>query len=172
LNGSGTAVGNSFDMVETKIIDASGALGTALDVSTQTVLKEAKIAYFKPVGDTTGGVALRGAETITGNVVPAIWIVDYCNYVNKVKTARYITKMNTLRTNSVYQGILLLLSSTVNLFTAKSGSGRLTAFSVTAPSFDKLPSSGDTITVPNGWSATYVDNIRNVQVYGTLTIPA
>jgi hypothetical protein len=172
INASGTAVGNSFDMVATGLIDASGALGTPLDVTTQAILKAAKIAYFKPVGDTTGDVALRGAETTKGDVVPAVWIVDYCNYVNKVKTARYVTKMNTFRNNAVYQGILLLMSSTINLFTAKSGSGRLTSFSVTAPSFEQLPAGGDTITVPNGWAAKYVDNVRNVNVYGQLTIPA
>ena len=169
-NGSGTSVGNSFDFVSTGVIDASGAAGTELSVATQAILKAANISYFKPIGDTTGRVALIGAKELDGSVVPAGWIVKFCNYVNKVNTAKYITKMNTYRNNNVYQGILLILSTTVNRFTEKSGSGRLSNFSVTAPPFTSLPVTGDTIVVPNAWKAKYQDNVREVQVYGQLTL--
>lgn len=172
VNGSGTAVGNSFDFVSTLLIDSSGAAGTALSVAVQETLKAANISYFKYVGEETGAVALYGAETISGTVIPADWIVKYCNYVNKVLVAKYITKMNTYRNNQTYQGILLIMSKTVNKFTASSGSGRLSNFIVTAPAFEKLPVSGSTITVPNAWTAVYVDNVRKVEVYGQLTIAA
>jgi hypothetical protein len=32
--------------------------------------------------------------------------------------------------------------------------------------------SGGVITVPNAWSATYADNVRQVTIYGTLYIAA
>ena len=169
VNGSGTYVGNSFDMVKTSTVSASGANGTYLTVTQQTALKNANIAYFKPVGDTSGYVALRGASTIKGKIVPAYWIVAYCNYINKVRVATFISTMNTFRTAVTYAGILSIMNNTVNAFV---NTGRITGYSNTAPSFAELPTAdaNDTITVPNAWSATYVDNVRTVKVYGSLTI--
>jgi len=169
VNGSGTAVGNSFDFVATTDIDASGDEGVPLSVTVQEILKAANVSYFKPVGDTTGAVVLVGAKTIAGNVVSADWIVSYCNYVNKVRVANFIARMNQFRNNNTYQGILLIMSDTVGRFTT-SGSGRLANFKVTAPPFSSLPAAGSTITVPNAWSALYLDNVRSVLVYGQLTI--
>jgi hypothetical protein len=46
--------------------------------------------------------------------------------------------------------------------------GRLDGFVITAPPFSQLPESGDQIEVPNAWEATYIDEVREVTVYGTL----
>lgn len=169
VNNSGTYVGNSFDMVKTSTVSASGANGTYLTVTQQTALKNANIAYFKPVGDTSGYVALRGASTIKGKIVPAYWIVAYANYINKVRVASYITTMNTFNNAVTYANILSIMNNTLSLFI---DSGRLTNYSNTAPSFANLPKSDSTgtITVPNAWSANFVDSVRTVRVYGTLTI--
>ena len=61
------------------------------------------------------------------------------------------------------------MNNTLSLFI---DSGSLTNYSNTAPSFANLPKSDSTgtITVPNAWSANFVDSVRTVRVYGTLTI--
>lgn len=167
INGSGTAVGNNFDYVATDSIDASGAAGAPLSIVHQDLLKGLNIAYCKYVGEPNGTAIVVGANTIKGKNVAAYWLVAYCNYVNRIYTAKYITKMGTFRNDKTYQGVLLIMSSTVQKFV---DAGRLTNFVVTAPSFDKLPAGTDTIIVPNAWKADFLDNVRTVQVYGQLTI--
>ena len=167
INNSGTAVGNNFDFVATDAINASGAAGDSLSLAIQNNLKARNISYFKYVGEVSGTVAVIGAKTIKGRYVAADWLVAYCNYINRVLTAKYITKMGTYRNDKTYQGILLIMSSTVQKFV---DSGRLTNFIVSAPPFDSLPKSTDTIIVPNAWKADFIDNVRVVEVYGELKI--
>lgn len=169
LNASSTPVGNNTDFVSTGLIGASGPGNTPLSATIQAGLKEAKIAYFKPIGDGTGNVTLFGASTLREKVIPAIWIVKYVNYLSKCYVANYITRMNTFRNARTYAGILSILNARINLFTEQ-GSGRLSGYVLTAPKFSDLPVEGTTIVVPNAWTATYVDNVRKVQVYGDLTI--
>ena len=76
-------------------------------------------------------------------------------------------QMNKFRNNQTYQAILLILTDQVAPFLQF---GRLDGFRITAPPFNQLPPSGDEITVPNAWEATYVDEVRSVTVYGTLYI--
>ena len=85
----------------------------------------------------------------------------------KVRTANMMSKMNVFRNNGTYQAILLILQDVVKGFTDM---GRLAQFAITAPAFKDLPKSGDTITVPDAWQATYIDDVREVTVYGTLYI--
>ena len=169
LNASGTPVGSSFDFVSANGLSASGTDGAPLSVTTQTQLKSLSVSYWKPVGDGTGNVCLFGAKSIRGVTIPAEWIVRYTNYRCKMQVAGFVTRMNTFRNNNTYNGILSIMSRIVDLFTTE-GSGRLSNFKVTAPSFADLPESGSTILVPNAWTAVYVDNTRKVQVSGSLTI--
>ena len=167
INGSGTAVGNNFDYAATEAVNASGTDGAPLSIITQTLLKGLNISYCKYVGEPNGSAIIVGAKTLKGNNVAAYWLVAYCNYVNRVYTAKYITRIGTFRNDRTYQGILLIMSSTVQKFV---DAGRLTNFVVTAPAFDKLPAGTDTIIVPNAWTADFLDNVRKVEVYGQLTI--
>ena len=73
--------------------------------------------------------------------------------------------MNKFRNNATYQAILSLVTDTAMPFVAF---GRLADLHLTAPVFTDLPASGDAITVPNAWEATYIDNVRSTTVYGTL----
>lgn len=167
-NGSGVYAGNSFDMVETTAITASGVDGGPLDATTQSILKNANINYFKFVGDATGGVDLRGGKTMKGNVISAFWIRDYCNYYNKVMVANYMSRRNIYKSSTTYDVILSILIKTVNRFVT---SGRLVNFVLTAPAYADLPpAANDEIIVPNAWQANYQDDIRSVKVYGTLYI--
>lgn len=167
-NGSGVYAGNSFDMVETTAITASGVNGGPLDATTQSILKNANINYFKFVGDATGGVDLRGGKTMKGNVISAFWIRDYCNYYNKVMVANYMSRRNVFKSSTTYDVILSILIKTVNRFVT---SGRLVNFVLTAPAYADLPpAANDEIIVPNAWQANYQDDIRSVKVYGTLYI--
>ena len=167
-NGSGVYAGNSFDMVSTSAITASGVNGGPLDATSQSILKGANINYFKFVGDTTGDVDLRGGKTAKGDLVSAMWIKNYCNYYNKVMVANYMSRRNIFKSATTYDVILSILIKTVNRFVT---SGRLVNFVLTAPSYNDLPpAQNDEIVVPNAWQATYQDDIRTVKVYGTLYI--
>lgn len=171
-NETGTPVGNSMDMVAFNTIEASGdddADGTAGNLSaTQcTALDNQKIAYNTWVGDGTENVVTEGSLYNTGDSCGAEWVKAYITYMCKVKTASMMSKINRFRNDATYQAILLILSDTVKGFISM---GRLADFEITAPVFSDLPSSGDTITVANAWQATYIDDVREVTVYGTLYI--
>ena len=170
INDTGTPVGNSVDMVHFNTIQASGALDengehVNLTATEKLALDDQKIGYQTWVGDGTEDVDTEGGLYLNGDSVGANWVKAYIEYTCKVETANYISRMNTFRNNETYQGILAILINKVRPFLAF---GRLADFVVTAPSFDKLPPSGDQINVPNAWEATYIDNVRQVTVYGTL----
>lgn len=170
VNATGTPVGNSVDMVQFNTIQASGGTNADgehinLTATEKAALDDQKIGYQTWVGDGTENVSTEGSLYLNGDSVGANWVKAYIEYMCKVLTANYITRMNTFRNNDTYQAILLILTNQVRPFLEF---GRLDGLSITAPSFDKLPASGDQITVPNAWEATYIDNERQVTVYGTL----
>ena len=172
VNDTGTPVGNSVDMAQFNTIKASGALNadggrenlTALNIQ---ALDGQKIGYQTWVGDGTENVVTEGSLTLKGDSVGANWVKAYIEYMCKVQTATYISQRNTFRNNDTYAGIKLILANQVAQFI---NTGRLADFQITAPAFRDLPASGDTITVPNAWHATYIDDVREVTVYGTLYI--
>lgn len=168
VNGSGVYAGNSFDMVATAVLNASGVNGGPLSPTVQSALKQDNTNYFKYVGDSSGEVDLRGGKTAKGKLMSAKWIEQYCNYYNKVRTARYLSQRNVYRSATSYDNILAMTTTTVSRF-GSNGSKRLTAFALTAPAYADLPASAnDEIIVPNAWEATYQDDLRTVKVYGTL----
>lgn len=169
-NATGTPVGNSVDMLAFNTIDASGATDesgehTDLTATQKAALDDQKVGYQTWVGDGTENVVTEGSLYLNGDSVGANWVKAYIEYMCKVKTANYMTRLNTFRNNQTYQAILLILTDQVRPFLAF---GRLDGFRITAPTFENLPQSGDQITVPNAWEATYIDNVREVTVYGTL----
>lgn len=171
-NATGTPVGNSVDMVAFNTIGASGNVDEDgnyqnLTPTEKAALDDQKIGYQTTVGDGTANVVTEGSLYLNGDSVGANWVKHYIEYVAKVRTANFITRMNVFRNNQTYQGILLLLQDIVDAFVTM---GRLADFQLTAPSFSELPKTGDTIIVNNAWKATYVDNVRSVDVYGTLYI--
>ena len=170
LNGSGTCIGNSFDMVKSSYITCSGPSGTNLSQSTRKLLESLNIQTFKPIGDNSGSVASIGASTINGDVVQATWIVAYITYMTKVAVAQLITSSNFLKNESNYSRIVTLMGSYLAKF-GPAGSGRLEGLAISAPAFSKLPEAkNDQIIIPDAWSATYVDQVREVQITGTLYI--
>lgn len=173
INSTGTPIGNSIDMVAFDTIKASGALNadneredlTALQVA---ALDDQHIGYNTWVGNGTENVVTEGSLNLKGESVCANWIKQYITYMCKVNTATYITQMNVYLNNESYQAILLILFNQVDQFVKL---GRLSKFRVTAPEFADLPKGrADVLTVPNAWQATFVDNIRDVTIYGTLYI--
>lgn len=169
-NATGTPVGNSIDMVAFNTVQASGGIdddGEHMDLTAtqKAALDDQKIGYQTWVGDGTENVVTEGSLYLNGDSVGANWVKAYIEYMCKVRTANYMTRINTFRNNQTYQAILLILTDQVRPFLQF---GRLDGFRITAPTFDNLPASGDQITVPNAWEATYIDNVREVTVYGTL----
>lgn len=170
LNGSGTPVGNSMDMIKSANITSSGPEGQNLPKAIRDVLYNVNVQTFKPVGDNSGNVAAKGASTLNGEVVQAVWIVAYITYMVKVSVARLITVPNFMKNEDNYRRILNLLRNQLLPF-GETGSGRLRLITFTAPSFANLPpAKGDQIIVPDAWSARYVDQVREVQITGTLYI--
>lgn len=171
-NATGTPVGNSVDMVAFSTVAASGVTdaegnATNLTATEKAALDGQKIGYNTYVGDGTENVVTEGSLTLQGESVGANWVKHYIEYMCKIKTSNLITRMNKFRNNGTYQAILLILQTIVKGFVDM---GRLDKFVITAPVFADLPASGDTITVANAWEATYIDNVREVTVYGTLYI--
>lgn len=171
-NSTGTPVGNSVDMVSFNTIAASGAEDddgnrTNLTATEKAALDDQKIGYDTYVGDGTEAVVTEGSLYSNGDSVGAEWVKDYITYMCKIKTANLVSRMNSFRNNATYQSILLILQDVVKGFI---DIGRLADFEVTAPIFSDLPKSGDAITVPHAWNATYIDQVRAVTVYGTLYI--
>jgi len=169
-NPTGTPVGNSCDMVQFNTIGASGPADSNgehanLTATQKAALDAQKVGYNTWVGDGTENVVTEGSLYLNGDSVAANWVKAYIEFVCKVKTANYITRMNTFRNNQTYQACLLILSDTVNPFVAF---GRLDNFQITAPVFADLPASGDQIVVPDAWQADYIDGVRQVTIYGTL----
>jgi len=170
LNGSGTSIGNSMDMIKSTMITPSGAEGTNLPKTVRDMLFTNHIQTFKPVGNNSGSVAAKGAETVKGDTVQATWILSYITYMTKIRIAEQITTPNFLKNESNYAGLLSLLRSTILLF-GDSGSQRLKKVMFTAPAFEELPKAAkDVIVIPDAWKATYVDQVREVQITGTLYI--
>lgn len=169
INGSGTCVGSSFDMIKSANITSSGPSGTNLSKTVRDTLKVLNIQFFKPVGDNTGNVAATGATTINGDVVQATWILAYVTYMVKVKVAQLLTTPNFLKNATNYTRILNIMSEQLTKF-GSSGSGRLKNLEITAPAFGSVDSKADVIIIPEAWSASYVDQVREVQITGTLYI--
>lgn len=170
LNGSGTSVGNSMDMAKSSMITASGPEGTNLPKPVRDILKGLNIQTFKPVGNNTGNVAAKGASTIQGDIVQATWIIAYVTYMTKVAIAELITVPNFLKNQDNYNRLVGVMMSYLGKF-GKGGSGRLRDLTSRAPAFDDLPKAAqDVIIIPDAWSAKYVDQVREVQITGTLYI--
>lgn len=170
LNGSGTSVGNSMDMAKSSMITSSGPEGTNLSKPIRDMLKSLNIQTFKPIGNNTGDVAAKGASTIKGDVVQATWIIAYVTYMTKVAIAELITVPNFLKNQDNYNRLVGIMMSYLGKF-GKNGSNRLRDLTSKAPSFEDLPKAAkDVIIIPDAWSATYVDQVREVQITGTLYI--
>lgn len=170
LNGSGTCIGTSMDMIKSAAITASGPEGTNLDKAIRDALFALHIQTFKPLGDNSGNVVAKGAETLKGEVVQAVWIVAYVTYMVKITVARMITVPNFLKNASNYGRIVEVMMSWLAKF-GPNGSGRLRALTSTAPAFDQVPAGeGDQIIIPDAWKARYVDQVRKVDITGTLYI--
>lgn len=169
LNGSGTCVGSSLDMIKSANITSSGPSGANLSKTVRDGLKNLHIQFFKPVGDNSGNVAATGAQTIKGDVVQATWILAYVTYMVKVKVAQLLTTPNFLKNATNYTRILNVMSEQLTKF-GDSGSGRLRNLEITAPAFGSIESKADVIIIPKAWSASYVDQVREVQITGTLYI--
>lgn len=165
LNGSGTVIGTSMDMIKTGMMAPS-----TLSSTQKEVLNGANIQYFKPIGDNTGDVAAVGASTIKGEVVQANWIISYITYMTKVQVAKLITNPNVLKNGNTYASIINTMVNNLSLF-GESGSQRLKNINVTAPAYNALPEAkGDEYIIPDAWNASYVDQVRNVKISGSLYI--
>ena len=165
-NSSGTSVGNGMDMTASANITPSNG-GVNPTTAQKTALKTAYVQYFKTVGDNTGNVAAETDKTINGKVYAAYWILAYVTYMVRVSIAQLLTQRNFYRNSLNYLNIVATMQRYIQMF---DGAG-LTNIAITAPDYSALPSSTeDTIIIPNAWSATYVNHLRQVRITGALYI--
>jgi hypothetical protein len=169
INESGFAVGESLDMKATSAIDASGADGANLDATDIEALMDQNVGFFATVGNNTGQVALHGGKLLDGSLAGADWFVKFFEYMCSVDGATYLTQPGTShsRNDQTYQALLAILQARVAPFV---NIGKIGDFKITAPRFSKLTNTGDSIIVPNAWSATYNDNVRSVNIQGKLAV--
>lgn len=176
LNASGTPVGTAFDMTA---LDFQNVMPTA-DTNTEVLVgasatftdyfEGVKINYFKPVGNGTMQLTNFGGWTILGNCTSADWIVAYLNFMNRVACATVITSGRALKNSRTYDELLDAVKANI---AGQIRNERISDFRMTAPSFRDLPkTNGHTISIPNAWEGTYVDNVRKVKISGTLTVSA
>lgn len=165
-NGSGTSVGNGMDMTASGNITASNG-GINPTTAQKSMLKAAYVQYFKTVGDNTGNVAAETDKTILGKVYAAYWILAYVTYMTKVRVAQMLTQRNFYKNAFNYGQIVGVMTNLLNRFDANG----LTNIRITAPSYNALPEAADDeLTIPNAWSADYVNHLRKVTITGTLYI--
>lgn len=170
LNSSRTCVGSSLDMAKSLNITSSGPNGSNLPKPVRDMLNSIHIQSFKPVGNNTGAVTAKGAETLKGHVVPAVWIVAYVTYMTKVRVAELMTVPNFLQNASNYSRIVGVMGGILALFGTQ-GSGRIDPMNIIAPAYGNLPdASGDEIIIPEAWEGWYVDSVRKVRIAGSLYI--
>lgn len=177
FNESGVPVGNAFDMDAVSFANVLPTADTDLDVvaGAGTVLANyfanSNINYFKLVGNGTMNITNFGGWTIFKNCIGAEWIVAYLNFMNRVSCATIITNGGrSLKNVKTYETILSALKANIS---GQVENGRIEQFKLTAPSFGELPKSdGHTIIIPDAWTGVYVDNVRKVQISGTLTVAA
>ena len=168
INGAGVYAGNAFDFVGNTIMSASGENGEALSVTEQSALKNINMQYWKYVGDSTGQTVAYGAKSINGSHMSALWLVAYCNYMCKVRTANYMAGRGVRVNLDSYNAIIAMMTNVVGSFVT---AGILGDFIVTAPAYSDRPAAAsDEIIIPNAWQATYQDKLRKVKVTGQLTI--
>lgn len=176
LNASGTPVGTAFDMTA---LDFQNVMPTA-DTNTEVLVgasatftgyfEGVKINYFKPVGNGTMQLTNFGGWTILGNCTTADWIVAYLNFMNRVACATVITSGRALKNSRTYDELLDAVKANI---AGQIRNERISDFRMNAPSFRDLPkTNGHTISIPNAWEGTYVDNVRKVKISGTLTVSA
>ncbi len=167
VNSTGVAVGNDIDMHQFAGLNPSGDAGQNLTVAQCKQLDDLRVGYITAIDGDGGMVCAEGSLTAKGTLVGAKWLRNYIEYMCKVKAANYLTQRNIFFNNSTYQAVLAILSAEAQKFVEL---GRLTDYVLTAPPFNKLPNSGDVLTVPDAWQARYVDNIREVTIYGKLYV--
>ena len=175
-NESGVPVGNSFDMTA---VDFQNVMPTS-DTNTEVLMgasvtfsdffESVSINYFKPVGNGTMQLTNFGGWTILHNCTTADWIVAYLNFMNRVACATIITSGRALKNARTYGE---LIDAVMINIAGQVRNERIIDFKMTAPSFNDLPkTNGHTISIPNAWEGTYVDNVRKVKISGTLTVSA
>jgi hypothetical protein len=176
VNSSGVYVGNKLDFLAIDYT-ASGTAGANVSAAGLANCALLGVACFTTVGNGSGQVMLEGCAAGIGWVtglyftnIGAEWLKNYVDTVSAILVAQYLAQPGKFKNNDTYQGCLLILQTQLNLFAAM---GRLSNLAITAPPFAQLPAAaGGVITVPDAWSATYNDNLRQITVYGTLYVTA
>ena len=175
-NTSGTYVGNKLDFL-VLAYTASGTAGANVSAAGLANCATLGVAVFTTVGNGSGQVLLEGGAAGIGwrtglyfTNIGAQWVKNYVDTVGSILCAQYLAMPGRFKNNDTYQGCLNILRTQLALF---EGMGRLAGVAITAPPFAQLPAAaGGVITVPQAWQATYMDNLRQVTIYGTLYITA
>ena len=90
--------------------------------------------------------------------------------MNRVACATIITSGRALKNARTYNELLDAVKANI---AGQVKNERIIDFKMNAPSFADLPkTNGHTISIPNAWEGTYVDNVRKVKISGTLTVAA
>lgn len=170
INTTGTPVGNKIDYTATLAMSPSGASGSSLTSAVIDILIAKNVGFWTYVGDGTGSVSVEGFKTLKGASTGATWMTAYINFMASAGVANYLNAPGgtSFKNPKTYSVILSILISTATPFVALE---RLSNFATTDKSFAALPvTAGDTITIPDAWSATFNERVGKVNVNGTLYV--
>ena len=136
-------------------------------------LDEKNASYLISIADGTlnDSILLR-AKGVTGFPVLATAMSKWVDYTTSQAIAKMMTSRDTLgqpvlRNEQAYERIKSMLLNNLQIF---SRIGRLVNINLNFPAFSTLPESQTDITVTQGWTATYIDDLEKVQVSGTVIV--
>lgn len=138
-----------------------------------TNLDGKSVGYLASIADgTVNNAVLWKLDSVT-NAVPILapMISKYVDYHCSQDLAKWLTAQSTLtnpvlKSQAAYSYVQSVLSTYLGVFSAI---GRLESVSLNFPAYSSQTSK-NSFTVSQGWTATYVQDLRKIAVSGTVTV--
>lgn len=180
-NGSGTYVGNKLSNIRLSgnrikamgtpsILNANVNANMPLDIAER--LDEMNVAYLASISDASANdCALVRSTGIQGFPVNAYAIGKYVDYNSSQDAADWITAFETgtnpvLRNEQAYNTLQTIPLGYLQKFVTSPS--RLEKLNVLFPAFNELPKEKRAFTVTKTWEATYVDDLAEIFISGTI----
>ncbi len=180
-NGSGTYVGNKLSNIRLSgsrikamgtpsILNSNVNANMPLDIAER--LDEMNVAYLSTISDASpNDCALVRSTGIQGFPVNAYTIGKYVDYNSSQDAADWITAFETgtnpvLRNEQSYNTLQTIPLGYLQKFVTTPA--RLEKLNILFPAFNELPKEKRGFTVTKTWEATYVDDLAEIFISGTI----
>lgn len=180
-NGSGTYVGNKLSNIRLSgsrikamgtpsILNSNVNANMPLEIAER--LDEMNVAYLSTISDASpNDCALVRSTGIQGFPVNAYTIGKYVDYNSSQDAADWITAFETgtnpvLRNEQAYNTLQTIPLGYLQKFVTTPA--RLEKLNILFPAFNELPKEKRAFTVTKTWEATYVDDLAEIFISGTI----